>query len=171
MPHTRARDALIGAHPHLQMDRVRSQGHVHDGAFTRGAHPAHAAARDTRPRRFVPGLAADLPHARTVPATKKTHGPGTKTQPIQPQQALTIEHAKIRDRPCPILFIIHTTNDGARPLHTKKGRARIVAKQESRSLYGFGTLVCGGGCEIRTREAVTPTRFPSVRHRPLGESS
>lgn len=32
---------------------------------------------------------------------------------------------------------------------------------------GFG----GGGCEIRTREAVTPTRFPSVRHRPLGESS
>ena len=28
-----------------------------------------------------------------------------------------------------------------------------------------------GGCEIRTREAVTPTRFPSVRHRPLGESS
>ncbi|WP_238609156.1 hypothetical protein, partial [Bifidobacterium animalis] len=45
---------------------------------------------------------------------------------IQPQQALTIEHAKIRDRPCPILFIIHTTNDGARPLHTKKGRAGIV---------------------------------------------
>lgn len=123
VPHTRARDALIGAHPHLQMDRVRSQGHVHDGAFTRGAHPAHAAARDTRPRRFVPRVAADLPHARTVPATKKTHGPGAKTQPIQPQQALTIEHAKIRDRPCPILFIIHTTNDGARPLHTKKGRA------------------------------------------------
>lgn len=29
----------------------------------------------------------------------------------------------------------------------------------------------GGGYEIRTREAVTPTRFPSVRHRPLGESS
>ena len=28
-----------------------------------------------------------------------------------------------------------------------------------------------GGYEIRTREAVTPTRFPSVRHRPLGESS
>ena len=27
------------------------------------------------------------------------------------------------------------------------------------------------GYEIRTREAVTPTRFPSVRHRPLGESS
>ena len=29
----------------------------------------------------------------------------------------------------------------------------------------------GGGYEIRTREAVTPTRFPSVRHRPLGEFS
>ena len=29
----------------------------------------------------------------------------------------------------------------------------------------------GGGCEIRTREGVTPTRFPSVRTRPLCESS
>lgn len=29
----------------------------------------------------------------------------------------------------------------------------------------------GGGCEIRTREGVNPTRFPSERHRPLGESS
>jgi hypothetical protein len=29
----------------------------------------------------------------------------------------------------------------------------------------------GGGCEIRTREALPPTRFPSVRPRPLGESS
>ena len=29
----------------------------------------------------------------------------------------------------------------------------------------------GGGCGIRTREGVNPTRFPSVRHRPLGESS
>ena len=28
-----------------------------------------------------------------------------------------------------------------------------------------------GEYEIRTREAVTPTRFPSVRHRPLGEFS
>src|SRR5437667_4715161 len=29
----------------------------------------------------------------------------------------------------------------------------------------------GGGCEIRTREGLPPTRFPSVRPRPLGESS
>jgi hypothetical protein len=29
----------------------------------------------------------------------------------------------------------------------------------------------GGGCGIRTREGVNPTRFPSERHRPLGESS
>ena len=28
-----------------------------------------------------------------------------------------------------------------------------------------------GGCGIRTREGLHPTRFPSVRHRPLGESS
>src|SRR5688572_2918117 len=31
--------------------------------------------------------------------------------------------------------------------------------------------VMSGGCEIRTREGVTPTRFPSVRTRPLCESS
>ena len=29
----------------------------------------------------------------------------------------------------------------------------------------------GGGYEIRTREGFIPTRFPSVRPRPLGESS
>ena len=29
----------------------------------------------------------------------------------------------------------------------------------------------GGGYEIRTHEGLLPTRFPSVRHRPLGESS
>lgn len=31
--------------------------------------------------------------------------------------------------------------------------------------------ITSGGCEIRTREGLHPTRFPSVRHRPLGESS
>lgn len=36
---------------------------------------------------------------------------------------------------------------------------------------GFRGSNPGGGYEIRTREAVTPTRFPSVRHRPLGEFS
>ena len=30
---------------------------------------------------------------------------------------------------------------------------------------------CGGGWGIRTPEGLHPTRFPSVRHRPLGESS
>ena len=38
---------------------------------------------------------------------------------------------------------------------------------------GLQRLNClsGGGYEIRTREGVNPTRFPSVRPRPLGESS
>jgi hypothetical protein len=35
----------------------------------------------------------------------------------------------------------------------------------------FPLLTSGGGCGIRTREGVNPTRFPSERHRPLGESS
>ena len=34
-----------------------------------------------------------------------------------------------------------------------------------------GGGVYGGGCGIRTREGLHPTRFPSERHRPLGESS
>ncbi len=34
-----------------------------------------------------------------------------------------------------------------------------------------GRFVVGGGWGIRTPEGFHPTRFPSVRHRPLGESS
>ena len=34
-----------------------------------------------------------------------------------------------------------------------------------------GPGVSGGGWGIRTPEGLHPTRFPSVRHRPLGESS
>jgi hypothetical protein len=40
-----------------------------------------------------------------------------------------------------------------------------------RVLPGQSAVSTGGGCGIRTREGVNPTRFPSVRHRPLGESS
>jgi hypothetical protein len=36
---------------------------------------------------------------------------------------------------------------------------------------GQSPFKVGGGCGIRTREGVNPTRFPSERHRPLGESS
>ena len=35
----------------------------------------------------------------------------------------------------------------------------------------MGSGVSGGGWGIRTPEGLHPTRFPSVRHRPLGESS
>ena len=38
---------------------------------------------------------------------------------------------------------------------------------EPEAVPGFG----GGGWGIRTPEGLHPTRFPSVRHRPLGESS
>ena len=48
----------------------------------------------------------------------------------------------------------------------------IKAKPRKPNVFnGFRGSNPGGGYEIRTREAVTPTRFPSVRHRPLGESS
>lgn len=48
----------------------------------------------------------------------------------------------------------------------------IKAKPRKPNVFnGFRGSNPRGGYEIRTREAVTPTRFPSVRHRPLGESS
>lgn len=43
--------------------------------------------------------------------------------------------------------------------------------QKPNDSNGFQGSNPGGEYEIRTREAVTPTRFPSVRHRPLGEFS
>ena len=53
------------------------------------------------------------------------------------------------------------------PITPRPQGQRRNAKAPELQVPGLG----GGGCEIRTREAVTPTRFPSVRHRPLGESS
>src|SRR3954468_9847835 len=52
----------------------------------------------------------------------------------------------------------------------------MVPRPESRR-YRFGDGSAGdhrrdcGGWEIRTPEGFIPTRFPSERHRPLGESS
>ena len=43
--------------------------------------------------------------------------------------------------------------------------------QKPNDSNGFRDSNPGGEYEIRTREAVTPPRFPSVRHRPLGEFS
>jgi hypothetical protein len=34
-----------------------------------------------------------------------------------------------------------------------------------------GSLSMSGGGGIRTREGFTPTRFPGVRHKPLGDPS
>ena len=46
----------------------------------------------------------------------------------------------------------------------------VVEVSNKKGFWNPKTLA-GGGYEIRTREGVNPTRFPSVRHRPLGESS
>ena len=53
----------------------------------------------------------------------------------------------------------HEWKRGACGRMSKINRCHIAAGQR------------GGGCEIRTREGLPPTRFPSVRPRPLGESS
>ncbi len=53
---------------------------------------------------------------------------------------------------------------GARtaPRRTGDRRPPCPAGQARRALVA----ITGGGCEIRTREGLPPTRFPSVRHRP-----
>ena len=45
----------------------------------------------------------------------------------------------------------------------------VIAKKNPRTSTIPGP--CSGGWGIRTPEGLHPTRFPSVRHRPLGESS
>ena len=54
------------------------------------------------------------------------------------------------------------------------GQLRQMLATSSRRPASAGRVSAGqdgGGCEIRTREGLPPTRFPSVRPRPLGESS
>lgn len=51
------------------------------------------------------------------------------------------------------------------------GRACGVACRNEKTPGPWAPGVKGGGWGIRTPEGLHPTRFPSVRHRPLGESS
>ena len=61
--------------------------------------------------------------------------------------------------------------DGSRAGRTRGGRrsggVQATKTPEPEAVPGSG----GGGWGIRTPEGLHPTRFPSVRHRPLGESS
>ena len=54
------------------------------------------------------------------------------------------------------------------PKTETKVRVRILFRTTSTS---GSPCQRSGGCGIRTREGLHPTRFPSERHRPLGESS
>lgn len=65
-----------------------------------------------------------LPHA---PASAHGQVPlhqGTQPQSVQAEQHPSVERAKLNAKPHGILhFFFHTTNETARPLHTKIGRA------------------------------------------------
>lgn len=65
-----------------------------------------------------------LPHA---PASAHGQVPlhqGTQLQSVQAEQHPSVERAKLNAKPHGILhFFFHTTNETARPLHTKIGRA------------------------------------------------
>lgn len=68
-------------------------------------------------------LAAYLPHA---PASAHGQVPlhqGAQPQSVQAEQHPSVERAKLNAKPHGILhFFFHTTNETARPLHTKIGR-------------------------------------------------
>jgi hypothetical protein len=57
------------------------------------------------------------------------------------------------------------------PTETRIGTKRHRGQPRGAAGPGVFPAHRCGGCEIRTREALPPTRFPSVRPRPLGESS
>ena len=56
------------------------------------------------------------------------------------------------------------------PLGSRSGARRAWGTHKPRNHQAAG-LACGGEWGIRTPEGFHPTRFPSVRHRPLGEFS
>ena len=59
----------------------------------------------------------------------------------------------------------------SKTLETSQKRWKIAVLGMKKGLTVLPVNPVRGEYEIRTREAVTPTRFPSVRHRPLGEFS
>lgn len=63
-------------------------------------------------------------------------------------------------------------------LQSRGGRKRCRSPWPARTTAGFRDRLYrrvrsfqGRGCGSRTREGINPTRFPGVRHRPLGEPS
>ena len=56
-------------------------------------------------------------------------------------------------------------------LSQKMRQAPLSSASPAAAMTGVSAGQNSGGCEIRTREGLPPTRFPSVRPRPLGESS
>ncbi len=73
-------------------------------------------------------------------------------------------------------YVTRAAGRGRRCRHGGNLREPTIGRNQSKTpetecFQRFPGSNPGGGYEIRTREAVTPTRFPSVRHRPLGESS
>lgn len=102
-------------------------------------------------------------------------GPGDSKGPLA--------HPPERTYPCclPALgeFGTMTPHEGSAPSLAERGREPETGRPQGRDgpADDDGPAPCGagpsggGGWGIRTPEGVNPTRFPSVRHRPLGESS
>lgn len=116
--------AFPAAHAHQQMYRILADRRVREPTRPRGTDPRRSAALGATPCGGPLRLAAYLPHA---PASAHGQVPlhqGTQPQSVQAEQHPSVERAKLNAKPHGILhFFFHTTNETARPLHTKIGRA------------------------------------------------
>ena len=107
-----------------------------------------------RPRRPLTRSWGSHTQARDAEFAGTRRTPPTKT-PTFPHQ-----HAE----KSPLQQHVVSYNPG---LHPERAPPRREKTPEPEAVPGSG----GGGWGIRTPEGLHPTRFPSVRHRPLGESS
>lgn len=136
--------------------------------------PTSASATPDRPaRRPDPGPGRLLPAGRPAPPRHRGRRP-----PLRP---LPTDHDRPgigqRGRTARLLRGQGRAHHGLRPQQRDRRRpahSAIRRRPPQQAAGAFDVLPGesnGGGYEIRTREGLPPTRFPSVRPRPLGESS
>ena len=146
------------------------------GCGARGRRQGLAGHRDDAPNHTSRGLRRcggrqrNLPQCRRAPAGPG-RGAGGRRRGLAglrddaPSEARGADGSRAGRRP--------SAHTAARPIksgHTAPGTPaapHATKTPEPQQVPGSG----GGGWGIRTPEGLHPTRFPSVRHRPLGESS
>ena len=110
-------------------------------------------------------------HAHSPRATRTVPGPRAQSQARAHTPSLPRLQVRVLSEAQPRIHIIRRPTPARirRPTHIRSHTRTSgnTKTPEPEAVPEFG----GGGWGIRTPEGLHPTRFPSVRHRPLGESS